>query len=50
METLPKWLKDKADEQRKIRLSQPCISSEEARKQFERVQRGSVSIGQSVKR
>jgi hypothetical protein len=45
-----KWLKKQADEQRRIRRNQPRVSSEEARKQFARVQQGSVSIGQSGKR
>ena len=45
-----KWLKKQADEQRRIRQNQPPVSSADARKQFERVERGSVSIGQKSKR
>jgi hypothetical protein len=48
--TVTRWLKKYAEDQRRIRRDQPRVSSEEARKQFARVVRGSVSIGQNIKR
>jgi hypothetical protein len=50
MTVTSKWLRKQADEQRRIRLNQPRVSCEEARRQFVLVQKGSVSIGQSAKR
>ena len=43
MRPLPQWLKDKAAAQRRIRLSQPRVSSADARQQFEHVMYGTVS-------
>jgi hypothetical protein len=50
MTVTSKCFKDKAEEQRRIRRNQPRVSSEEARRQFVRVQKGSVSIGQNTGR
>jgi hypothetical protein len=37
MTVLPQWLKRRADAQRRLRLAQRRVTSEEARKQYERV-------------
>jgi hypothetical protein len=50
MTVTSKWLKKQTDDQRKIRQNQPLVTSAEARKQFVRVEQGSVSIGQKNKR
>jgi hypothetical protein len=51
MTALPKWLKKQANDQRQMRLRQRRVTSDEARKQFVRVQHESASrsvlVGQS---
>ncbi len=42
MIVLPKWLKEVAEQQRQMRRDQPRVTSEQARKQVERVERESA--------
>lgn len=45
-----RWLKKQVAEQRKIRQNQPPVSSEEARRQFVRVEQGSANIVRDIGR